>query len=81
MKKKIDFPVDPLCLEQACEGVLLDLRCSCRQWAEHYAVPDDVLFAKVADRFILERARVPPMEAVEHRGEPQMSFRWPAEVP
>src|SRR5258708_3690132 len=56
MKRRRDSePVDPLCLEQAAHGALLDAQCSCQQWAEHYNVPDDVVFAMVADLFIFAR--------------------------
>lgn len=56
-------PVDPLCLAHACDGVALDLRCACRQWAEHYNVPSDVIFHMVADRFILDLVGVEPHSA------------------
>jgi hypothetical protein len=40
---------DLLCLEHACEGVMLDLRSSIRNYAEQYAVPDDLLETRVVD--------------------------------
>ena len=40
-----------------------DLWCSCKQWAEHYNVPEDVVFAIVADQFIFEQTGIPPLEA------------------
>ncbi len=55
--------VDALCLVQACRGVMTDLLCRCRQWASHYGVPEDVVFAIVADQFLFERAGIPPREA------------------
>jgi hypothetical protein len=55
-------PVDPLCLRQAADGVLLDTHCSCWQWAEHYNVPDEVVFAMVADLFIWERTGAEPLD-------------------
>ena len=42
---------------------MTDLLCRCRQWATHYDVPEDVVFAIVADQFIFERTGIPPLEA------------------
>jgi len=42
---------------------MTDLLCRCRQWASHYGVPEDVVFAIVADQFLFERAGIPPREA------------------
>jgi hypothetical protein len=65
MSKHPQEPVDTLCLEQAVKGALTDLRCSCEQWAEHYDVPTDIVFAVVADRFIFLRAGIPPLPIEE----------------
>lgn len=56
-------PVDALCVAQACRDVMTDLKCSCRQWAAHHNVPEEVVFAIVADQFIFERSGRPPLEA------------------
>ena len=40
-----------------------DLKCQCRQWARHYDVLEDVVFAIVADQFLFERSGIPPLEA------------------
>ena len=63
LKRKPSYPVDALCVAEACRGVRTDLLCSCKQWAEHYAVPLDVVFAIVADQFIFERSGIPRLEA------------------
>ncbi len=42
---------------------MTDLLCRCRQWATHYDVPEDVVFAIVADQFLFERSGIPPLEA------------------
>jgi hypothetical protein len=44
---------------------MTDTLCSCRQWATHYDVPEDLVFAIVADQFMSERTGIPPLEA-EH---------------
>ena len=49
-------PIDGLCMEQACRGVLLDLQCALVTWAEHYGIPDEALRAMLADAFLFERA-------------------------
>ncbi len=55
--------VDALCVAQACRGVMGDVWSSCKQWADHYNVPEDVVFAIVADQFMFERTGIPPLEA------------------
>lgn len=55
LRQEYPFPasldaVDPLCLEQACRGVLTDLHGTVQQWAEHYMVPVDILEKIVLDR-------------------------------
>lgn len=40
---------DPFCLEQACEGVMIDLRSAIQNYAKQYAVPDDLLEKMVTD--------------------------------
>lgn len=55
--------VDALCVAQACRGVMTDLWCSCRQWAAHYDVPDDIVIAIVADQFLFERTGIPRLDA------------------
>ena len=54
-------PIDGLCMEQACRGVLFDLRYTLEQWAEHYAVPTEALRAMLADAFLFERAGWTPL--------------------
>jgi hypothetical protein len=56
-------PIDPRCLEQACEGIMLGLRCEIVQWAGHYEVPIEVVSAMVADWFIFERSGIPRTDA------------------
>jgi hypothetical protein len=56
-RRKDSEPVDPLCLEQAAEGVLFDTHSSCEQWANHYNVPPEVVYVMVADLFVCERTR------------------------
>ena len=40
---------DPLCLEQACEGLMVALRSDIQTYAEQYGVPDDLLEALMVD--------------------------------
>ena len=54
-RRKDSEPVDPLCLEQAADGVLLDIYSSCEQWAQHYNVPDDAVFAAAVNLFMAGR--------------------------
>jgi len=61
-KPKPASSVDALCLAQACRGVMTDLWCVCKQWARHYDVPEDVVFAMVADQFIFARTGIPSLE-------------------
>ena len=56
-------PIDALCMEQACRGALLDLRCALEVWAEHYAIPAEALRAMLADAFLFERAGLIPLSA------------------
>ena len=51
------------CVSRNCRGVMTDLRCRCRQWATNYDVPEDIVFAIVADQFIFELTGIPPLEA------------------
>jgi len=48
-------------MEQACRGVLFDLRYTLEQWAEHYAVPTEALRAMLADAFLFERVGWTPL--------------------
>jgi hypothetical protein len=61
-------PIDGLCMEQACRGVLFDLRCTLENWAQHYAVPTEALHAMLADAFLFERAGWAPL-SVEYFAE------------
>ena len=54
-------PIDSKCLENACRGVLLELRCALEVWAEHYGIPDEALRAMLADAFLFERAGMIPL--------------------
>lgn len=40
---------DPLCLEQACEGLMMELRSRIVNYAEQYGVPDDLLETMLVD--------------------------------
>jgi hypothetical protein len=51
-KRKDREPIDPRWVRQACDGVMVDVRSSCEQWAEAYRVSVEVVFSIVADRFI-----------------------------
>src|SRR5262249_47986231 len=57
--------IDALCLEQARQGVMLELWCSVQTFACHYFVATDVLEAFVADWFIFKRSGAPPIPADE----------------
>jgi hypothetical protein len=46
---------DPLCLENACEGLMLDLRCRIQTYAEQFWVPDNVLEAMLVDWLVSDR--------------------------
>jgi hypothetical protein len=46
---------DLLCLEQGCEGLLLELRSSIQTYAEQYGVPDDMLEAMLVDWLVSDR--------------------------
>lgn len=54
---------DMLSVEQACEGVMHDLRCNIQTYAEQYYVPDDLLEAMLVDWLVSDRMgsdRTPP---------------------
>ena len=67
---------DPLCLEQACEGLMLALRSDIQTYAEQYGVPDDLLEALMVDWLVSDamgKERTPsasfiPAEEVRSEG-------------
>jgi hypothetical protein len=58
-------PIDSLCMVQACRGVLLDLFCALKQWADHYEIPTEALRAMVSGLFIFERSGWPQLSSEE----------------
>jgi hypothetical protein len=54
---------DPLCLHQACQGVLTHFYCDIKVFAEHYAVPEEELIAMVTDWVVSKKMGVDPLPA------------------
>ena len=48
---------DPLCLEQACEGLMVALRSDIQTYAEQYGVPDGLLEALMVDWLVSDATR------------------------
>ena len=55
--------IDPLCLYQACRGVLTELRINIKVYAEQHWVPEDALTAMVTDWLVSKRMGVEPLPA------------------
>ncbi len=54
---------DPLCLYQACRGVLTDLYCNVKVYAEQYSVPEYALTAMLTDCLVSEWMGDEPLPA------------------
>ena len=55
--------IDPLCLYQACRGVLTELHVNIKVYAEQHWVPEDALTAMVTDWLVSKRMGVEPLPA------------------
>jgi len=55
--------IDPLCLYQACQGVLIELYSNIKVYAEQYCVPEDALTVMVTDWLVSKRVGVEPLPA------------------
>jgi hypothetical protein len=55
--------IDPLCLYQACRGVLTDFYCNIKAYAEQSWVPEDALIAMVTDQLVSKRMGAEPSPA------------------
>ena len=55
---------DPLCLHQACEGVMTDLYCNIQTYALQFWVPVDLLTAMITDRLVSKEMGVEPTPAI-----------------
>jgi hypothetical protein len=54
---------DLLCLEQACEGAMIDVRTAIRTYADHFGVQDDLLEAMLVDWLVSDRMGSEPTPA------------------
>jgi len=55
--------IDPLCLCQAFQGVLIELYSNIKVYAEQYCVPEDALTAMLTDWLVSKRMGVEPLPA------------------